>query len=360
MPVGGLRKDSTIQIKPVISKSSYIDPTVQATGADFGKVQNNSIYQVQSIQSSDDSSDMADLQSLAASNKLVVKTEDLSTQNNCSYGESTSSCTLSSDIPVYKTGGFDFINWFLNLFGLGHKETPIARIPKAQTTPAVPEVAMANAMEKKIEQANTLVGAKKSVNSSCTDNLPADKRNDPRFVCGFMMAQKAFNKAKAEGKLKQDLFIFNDFSDGGVMGKMWFFNPDGTLASVSDKNPIWVSRGEGGFGEGKGSLKTPNGAIVTRAYRPPRGGNISDGIELEGLEGDNQDILSRGVLLHGWDPYTPTQGCLGIPGTLTTMKRGRDALGGQPPYLDQFKQGFLKDGGVMIYNFTPKRVAECG
>lgn len=356
MPVGAIRKDSTIKVKKVESTSSFFNPAVKSTTTDTGfeTVDNNSLYRVQTIESPDTSSDTADLKALANNNQLVVNESDLSASDSgCA---SSGGCTVSNDIPVYKTGGFDFWNWFLNLFGLGEK-------PKSLVTPVAattgPKEAEAFAVAKKVEQANTMLGQQKEMVPACQNALPDNLKNDAKFNCGLRQALEAFKKAKAEGKVEKDIFMFNDFSSGGVMGKMYFFNSDGSLANVIDKNPIWVSRGEGGFGQGAGSMRTPDGAIATKAYRPPRGGNIRDGIELVGLEAGNKDIYSRGVLLHGWDPYTPTQGCLGVAGTIDTMKRGRSELGGDPPYLDQLKQGLLKDGGVMIYNFTPNKVSQC-
>ena len=72
-------------------------------------------------------------------------------------------------------------------------------------------------------------------------------------------------------------------------------------------------------------------------------------------ESGNKDIHSRGILLHGWDPYNPTSGCLGVSGNIQTRKRGSRTLGLPPPYLDQLKKGILKDGGVLVYNFTPNK-----
>lgn len=356
MPVGAIRKDSTITLKPVDAKSSFFNPAVKSTTSETGfqEVDNNTLYKVKSLKTSDTSSDADDLKALSSNDQLVVSKTDLGSGNaGCATSES---CTLSSDIPVYKTGGFDFINWFLNLFGLGEK-------PKSLVTPVqekfTPSQAMASAMSEKIEKSNKLLGPSKEVIPACTNQLPDHLKDDKKFGCGLQQALDAFKKAKADGKTSKDIFMFNDFSSGGVMGKMYFFNSDGSLAQVLDRNPIWVSRGEGGFGQGKGSMRTPDGAIMTKSYKPPRGGNIRDGIELVGLEPGNQDIFGRGVLLHGWDPYTPTQGCLGVAGTIDTMKRGRATLGGEPPYLDQLKRGILKDGGVMIYNFTPNKVSKC-
>ncbi len=356
LPVGAIRKDSTISLKPVDTTSLYFNPAVRNTTTETGfqSLDNNTLYKVKSFSTLDTSSDADDLRALSANDQLVVSKTDLSgADTSCATSES---CTLSADIPVYKSGGFNFFNWFLNLFGLGPKPQSLATPVNKKSTPAE---AMASAVEQKVEQTNKILGQTKEVLPACAKELPDSLKNDRKFTCGLQQALDAFKKAKAEGKTSKDVFMYNDFSSGGVMGKMYFFNADGSLAQVLDKNPIWVSRGEGGFGKGKGSMKTPDGAIVTKPYNPPRAGNIKDGIELEGLEPGNQDIFGRGVLLHGWEPYAPTQGCLGVAGTLDTMKRGRDTLGDKPPYLDQLKKGLLKDGGVMIYNFTPTKLNQC-
>lgn len=174
--------------------------------------------------------------------------------------------------------------------------------------------------------------------------------------CGLKQAQAAYESAKASGKVTNDIMIVNDFKTGAAKGKMYFVHADGSMATnVGVPNPIEVARGDGGFGNGGGSGRTPNGAIYTGAYRPPRGGNVKDGIDLYGLEPGNKDITGRGVLLHGWNPNSVTHGCLGIPGTLTTG-RGRANFGN---YLDILKTGLLRNGGVMIYNFTPAKAAQC-
>lgn len=174
-------------------------------------------------------------------------------------------------------------------------------------------------------------------------------------ACGLRQAQEAFLKAREQGKVKNDIMIVNDFSNGAAKGKMWFVNSNGTLADVGVPNPIEVARGYGGFGSAPGRGGTPNGALYTTAYRPPRAGNISDGIELNGLEAENRNTIGRGVLLHGWNPSSVTQGCLGIQGRLTTGRGSRN-FGN---YLDRLKGGLLKNGGVLIYNFTPKKASGC-
>ncbi|WP_373998385.1 hypothetical protein [Bdellovibrio bacteriovorus] len=357
LPIGAIPKDSAIELKTVPT-GSFFNPAVRSdnTETGFQKVDNSGLLQVKSITTKDTSSDTADLQALATNQQLVVQTGDLTAQNsNCSSSGDSTNCTITQDVPVYKTGNFDFVNWFLNLFGMGKQPSLVTPSKNIEKTP--PKEAMALALEKTVTETNAKLA--KPLEPSCTDNLPQDLKRDKTLVCGVEQALAAFRKGKDDGKITQEIFIFNDFSNGGVMGKMWFLNADGTPAKVVDKNPIWVSRGEGGFGNGRGTMRTPNGAVVTKAYRPPRNGNIKDGVELIGLEPENQDIFGRGVLLHGWDPYTPTQGCLGVAGNLDTRAKGNSKLGGTPPYLDIMKKGLLRNGGVMIYNFTPVKKNKC-
>lgn len=354
MPIGALPKNSSVTLKPVNENTRYVSPQYESGSGFLKKVDNNSLYQVTEIKGTDNSSDSADLQALAKNSNLVVQQADLTTESaTCSGSGSTTNCTLNTDVPAYKTGSFNLIEWFLGLFGLGSQKSTA---PATKGVEVNESVAMAEAMTEKIEKTNKTLNPKSAEN--CDEkNFPTALQNDKTLSCGLKQAMEALKKNK--DKVKGDVFIFNDFSNGGVMGKMWILNADGSMASVLDKNPLWVSRGEGGFGNGRGSLKTPNGAIMTKAYSPPRGGNIRDGIELVGLEPENQDIHGRGVLLHGWDPYTPTQGCLGVAGTLDTRARGKATLGSAPPYLDQLKSGVLKNGGTMIYNFTPSKVKAC-
>lgn len=354
MPIGAIPKNSSVTLKPVNENTRFVSPQYEGGSGFLKKVENNSLYQVTEIKGTDNSSDSADLQALAKNSNLVVQQADLTTESaTCSGSGSTTNCTLNTDVPAYKTGSFNLIEWFLGLFGLGSQKSTA---PATKGVEVNESVAMAKAMTEKIDKTNTMLNS--NTGGICDEkNFPTALQNDKMLSCGLKQAIEALKKNK--DKVKDDIFIFNDFSNGGVMGKMWILNADGSMASVLDKNPLWVSRGEGGFGNGRGSLKTPNGAIMTKAYNPPRSGNIRDGIELVGLEPENQDIHSRGVLLHGWDPYTPTQGCLGVAGTLDTRARGRATLGSAPPYLDQLKKSVLKDGGTMIYNFTPAKAKAC-
>ncbi|MBO9668687.1 MAG: hypothetical protein J7501_17950 [Bdellovibrio sp.] len=347
LPVGSIKKGSSITVTPTSSSNTYFDPN-QSSGSNIRSVSNT--YNVTTVSSSTSNSDTATTSALASTNQLVVQQSDLSDADaSCT---TTGSCTLTSDVAVSKSGSFDFFNWFLNLFGLGSK-------PQSLVTPAhfTPIGGAAAATMEGIEQSSFL--SKKGMTGNFCD-LPSQFKFNLKLQCGLRMAQKAYQKAKDEGKVTNGTFVFNDFSSGGKMGRMYFLNADGSVANVLEKNPIDVAAGQGNFGDSKGSLGTPDGALVTRDYRPPRNGNIKDGIEMEGLESDNRSTLSRGVLIHGWNVYSPTEGCLGIPGTLDTDTKGRrrETLD-QPPYLDQLKQGLFKNGGVMIYNFTPNRASSC-
>jgi hypothetical protein len=176
--------------------------------------------------------------------------------------------------------------------------------------------------------------------------------------CALSAARNAYLNAQKGGRRVADFMVVTDFSDGGVTGRMWFVGPMGNLINVGVPNPLEVSRGQGGFGAGGGSFKTPNGAIITRPYSPPRGGNIMNGIELDGLEPGNRDIHGRGVLLHGWTPGQPTQGCLGIAGTLQT-RSGTNAVLGGANHFDTLANGPFRQGGVVMYNYTPDNKTKC-
>lgn len=349
-PIGVIPKNSQIVLKNVDSKSTFFNPsaTDSTTESGFKTVSNDSLLQVRSIQNKTKSADIDTLKSLATDNQLIVQKSAFSSADQGCVA--TGTCTLVEDTVVQQSSKFNFFDWFLDLFGLGK--------PKSVVTPATkfdPKAASSAAINEQITDTNRLLSGQ---NNICED-LPDSLKNDPKFRCGLQQALEAHKQNKASGKVTQDTFIFNDFANGQETGKMYFFNSTGQLTKVLEKNPIPVSRGVGGFGNGSGSKKTPNGAIVTKSYNPPRGGNIKDGIELLGLESSNKDIFGRGVLLHGWSPYAETAGCLGVAGTINTMKAGQEELGGRPLYLDQLKQGLLKEGGVMIYNFTPAKAQLC-
>ncbi|WP_413294892.1 hypothetical protein ACLSU7_07260 [Bdellovibrio sp. HCB185ZH] len=350
-PLGAISKGSQISVKSVGNKNTFFNPnqTDSTTESGFKTVSNDSLYEVQSIKNNDSSADSTTLKSLANSGDLVLNKSSLNSADQGCVSKGT--CTLNYDAPVYQSSKFNFFDWFLNLFGMGDK-------PKSLVTPTDitdPKSSAAAASTALVTNTNRTLSGQDNV---CAD-LPDSVKNDPTFKCGLQMALDAYKKNKASGKVTSDTFIFNDFADGEMTGKMYFFNSQGQVAQVLDKNPIPVSRGAGGFGAGTSSQKTPNGAIVTRRYDPPRSANIKDGIELDGLEAGNKDIHGRGVLLHGWNPYTFTAGCLGVQGTFESRKLGyADEMGGRPLYLDQLKSSLLKDGGVMIYNFTPAKVRE--
>lgn len=178
-------------------------------------------------------------------------------------------------------------------------------------------------------------------------------------MCAIRAAQAARQNAIKAGRKVSNFMIVNDYS-AGLPGRMWFLNPQGQKVSVgSVPNPLVATGGKGGFGAGAGSEKTPNGAMITGPYHPPRGGNIKNGIELYGLEPGNQDIHSRGVLLHGADPNYYTRGCIGIPGRLQLANGANRVLGGAD-YFTELATGPLASGGAIIYNFTPsEKQQEC-
>lgn len=357
LPIGAIRKDSEVTLQAVDNSVRYVSPQYGEKNKFLESITSENLYQVTQINSADKSSDTADLQALATSSRLVIQQAQLAAaSSNCSLMGLNTQCTLTSDLAAYKTSQFNMVNWFMNLFGEEPKNQAAPIALAAEVSQPLEAEAMTQALTAKIERTNRNINTK-SVIANCEESqFPEDLRRKEQS-CGVKLALEAYKKNKS--RIKKDVIIFNDFSGGGIMGKMWFLNPDGTPAQVVEKNPLQVSRGEGGFGSGRGSLKTPNGAVLTQAYRPPRNGNIKDGIELIGLEPENKDIYARGILLHGWDPYMPTQGCLGVAGMLDTRASGHRPLGGPPPYLDQLKKGLLKDGGVMIYNFTPAKVKLC-
>lgn len=352
LPIGALPKNSHITLEPVDPSKNYFVPGKE--GYDTTPARN--LYNVKTLEHAEpETSDAADLQALTSRKSLIVQRTDL--QNFSANCLNSNSCILQNEVPVYKSGFFDFMS---SLFG-----GPAHWFQPENAEERTPEGANLEATDRLgqlINKGNAKASANgKSISKDCdTDKMKARTAKlgtDKTSQCGIEQALQAYKKNKS--RIKKEIFIFNDFAHGGTMGKMWLLNSDGTPAKLLDQNPIRVSRGPGGFGSGKGSLKTPNGAVLTKAYKPPRGGNIKDGIELVGLEPENQDIFERGVLIHGWDPYVTTQGCLGVAGTLDSRRRGRSTLGPPPPYLDQLKKNLLKDGGVLVYNFTPDKKAQC-
>lgn len=359
-PIGSIPAGSIVSMKPVSPKDTYVDPSQKTTdGTDLKTIPNTNLYQVTGLKTKNATPEAADMQALIQKQQLLVQQIDIANQQSaCMQTTGTINCTVQNNIPVFKSGAFDFLPMFAQMANFTADDVLKDEPARHQSRTYSKKEAYTTVLNRKIDLVNRKLGGKDTDINGCNKAILAAQNKSPQFMCALKTAQTAFEEAKSSGKVKKDIFIINDFSTGGVTGKMWFVNADGTPANVTDKNPIDVSRGEGGFGHGKGSLKTPEGAIVTRAYHPPRSGNITDGIELDGLEKDNADIHSRGILLHGWNPQNPTAGCLGVSGAIHID--GRDnILGNIPHYLDDLKQGLLKDGGVMIYNFTPKKAKAC-
>jgi hypothetical protein len=351
LPVGSLKKGTKVTLTPTSASTTHFDPNESSGSSNGIKSVSSTVRQVTVVSpSSTSAADNATMNALSNSKQLVIQDSDLSAADaSCA---TSGTCTLSADTAVSKSGSFDFFNWFLNLFGLGSKTSSV--VTPGHFTPAGGAAAAAS---EGIQQSSFMV--KKGMQGQFCD-LPEQFKFNLKLQCGLRMAKAAYQKAKDEGKVTNGTFVFNDFSSGSKMGKMYFLNADGSVAKVLDKNPIDVAAGEGKFGNVAESLGTPDGALVTRDYNPPRNGNVKDGIEMDGLESDNRNTYLRRVLIHGWNVYSPTEGCLGIPGTLDTDTKGRRReTPDQPPYLDELKQGLFKNGGVMIYNFTPNRASSC-
>ncbi|MEK2690305.1 hypothetical protein [Bdellovibrio sp. GT3] len=349
--VGAIPKGSQITTTATKPKNGFFNPSKLDSSSPTGMqtVPNDSVVYVNSVNNKTKSADLTTLQSLAKDNQLVAAKSAFSANDQSCITKGT--CTLTEDTAVYQSSKFNFFDWLRDLFGMGETKSLVTSgIDKTD-----PKAASAAVLSEKVAGTNRSLSGQ---NNSCTD-LPPELRYDRLFQCGLQQALEAHRINKATGKVTSDTFIFNDFKNNELTGKMYFFNSEGQLTQTLDRNPIPVARGVNGFGSGDGSKTTPNGAIVTRSYNPPRAGNINDGIELLGLESGNKDIHSRGVLLHGSSPYVETWGCLGIAGTIDTDKAGVEQLGGRPLYLDELKSGLLKNGGVMIYNFSPKKASLC-
>lgn len=180
----------------------------------------------------------------------------------------------------------------------------------------------------------------------------------------------ALSKARAlheknRGKVKQDVMMIADFSQGSTPGKMYFVSAStGQLVNVGVPNPLDVAGGSGGFGDrgarnGCGNNKTPDGGLVTNPYRYEAGAIVKDGLSFTSLEpGKNGSAVTCGVKMHGWNPNQPTQGCFGLCGNLSSNSGNHPNLGGAD-YLDKLKDSLLKDGGVLVYSFTPNEANDC-
>lgn len=348
-PVGSLPANTTVTWDEADTSKNYFT----TNSGSYDSVNSDSLATVKSLSNTSlNAADNSTLQGLVSAGTLVVQKSDLlASSSSCTDG--SSGCTLQSSVPVAKTSFFDLIGKFLSM--LNPFNWFSSKSSEASNIKAV------DAMTKTIEKGNSAASANgRSVTPACTaeEYKPANTGAGPDIrSCGVQQALAAYNKNR--DKLDSQVIIYNDFSNGDSMGRMWFLNPDGTPANIIGKNPIWVAAGDGGFGAGRGSQKTPNGAIMTKRYNPPRSGNIKDGVELVGLESGNQDIQSRGVLLHGWDPAAPTEGCLGVQGTIVSDTSGHRVLGSPPPFLDELKNSLFKNGSVMIYNFTPEKKSQC-
>lgn len=361
-PFGALPAKSKVSFERVADPNTYFTRSTPNGISSFEGVPQDSLLKVKSFTSSEPSTpDTDDLQALVQNQALMIQKSELTSSSPlCQTANNLMNCTLNSDLPVYQSGTFDFLGQFLKILN------PLTWFRALRGSEPATDKDVAQAMTDTIARANSLTsGNAQSTLQKCEEdgpfqnvNLDADFQGDQNLKCGVQQALEAFRKHR--DRIQSEIIVFNDFSDGGRLGRMWFLNRDGRLAkNVLRDNPIPVSRGKGGFGPGVGSLKTPNGAIMTKKYDPPRSGNIKDGIELVGLEEENKDIHRRGVLLHGWDPYNSTSGCLGVAGTIETRAKGERVLGAAPPHLDQLKKNIFKEGGVLIYNFTPAKKDLC-
>ena len=360
LPLASVPANATMTLMPVKAANgvTYFVPNYNGTSANFTSVSNSSLYSVSSISNAAyTEAEEAKLNALMQNTQLIIQQSELNTAK-CKNNGLGMSCTTTQPTTLWKSGAYDFMKLYSQAYKMDEPpQQTLETESGTETKKASHDEAMVAVMNKATDKLNKTQANMAA--EDCIKDAPKKLTDDSLRSCGLQQALDAFQKAKSQGKVKKDIFVFNDFSDGDVSGKMWLLNSDGTEAKLLESNPIPVSRGEGGFGNGVGSLRTPNGAILTKEYRPPRAGNIRDGIELVGLEPENQDIHKRGILLHGWDPYAPTQGCLGVPGAIDTGTKGKRTLGGVPPYLDILKTELLKEGGVMIYNFTPKKASLC-
>lgn len=197
-------------------------------------------------------------------------------------------------------------------------------------------------------------------------DIPAMARSDGKRPpeCAVHLAQEA--KKNAGGLVKSDVMVVWDNVTTQSPGQMWFVKSDGSLADVGVPNPIPATHGQGGFGIGCGSNKTPEGAMVTAHHH--QGNTVRDGVWLEGLEPGNRKDLAqgcggspRGAVLHAWNPNGKTHGCIGISGAWINRSGNKQQLGAGGDYYTTLKRNlFLNDGGkVLIYNFTPSRTRGC-
>ncbi|MGZ3746730.1 MAG: hypothetical protein ACXWRE_05160, partial [Pseudobdellovibrionaceae bacterium] len=338
--VGALLPGTSVHLEPVDTSKTYFGSSPAVAKEEFPRLDSASLYRVQSftnppaINANTDNqinTQLNTLQALASQGNLLVQEETLKASSpNCVVFNGPATCSLQNELPVYQAGLFDFAGLFSNIAQSSPPSSPQPRLRQSDEE-------VVHALDKSIKKVNSKTSAnQKKILSSCDEENDSFPSKEKISSCGLQQALQAYNANKS--RLHKDIIVLNDFSDGTLRGKMWFLRPDGTPANILAQNPISVVRGPGGFGSGKGTLKTPQGALLTLPYRPPRNGNVKDGIELEGLESENRDTYKRGILLHGWNTYTPTEGCLGVAGTLDTRAHGERTLGLPPYYLDELKK----------------------
>jgi hypothetical protein len=358
-PAGGLSKGSSVTLEPADPSKTYFESSLSKTG-NFDTMDAKSLYNVKfSPPVGPLTSEDHELQGLANMNKLLIQDVDLRQHSpNCVLSSAKTTCILQNDVPVFTSGLFDIKSYMLSKLGSLGRKSAHATEPSDQNRDHEIVEAMGTTL-KRVH--STVSGNQKSIIKDCDEKNRAfnlGPKSDEATHCGIQQAIQAYQENKH--RIKKDIIVFNDFGRGQLTGNMWFLNTDGTPAKVLSENPIPVARGVGGFGTLHTSNKTPDGALLTNAYNPPRPGNVKDGIELEGLEAENKNSKDpRGILIHGWNSNAPTHGCLGVAGTLNTKTRGKRVLGTSPPFLDELKKTLFQDGGVLIYNFTPKKKDLC-
>lgn len=375
-PVGSLPAGAEVQVKPAPSQGEVFANSSSPGGPLLESHAASKYSQVTSLKASSlSAADKADLQTEISQNRLYVENAQLKAAT-AGCDPTQGACVLTQDVESQRAMPYEPTAFYRDMMsGPGLKASEAGA---AEGQDGDPARLAAEGADRVLGRLNRPGGvADQLANNWCPPEQEARASSFFDFGAPSMNAGAgrgffwssgrppacAIQKAQAHlGRHRdlQDVMIVNDFSDGGVTGKMWFLKADGSLANVGVPNPIPVSRGSGGFGRGVGSQRTPDGAICAIPTGIPRAGNIKDGIELKGLEGSkNNDIHSRGVLLHGWNPNQPTSGCLGIQGTLTTAKASYPAMGGAS-HFDRLRQTLLSRGKTLIYNFTPDEAKACG
>lgn len=355
MPAGTIPKGSTVTLQQVNAGDTFYDLSQRKNSGNelFQQVNSEALYNVQKLQSGLADAELANVQALISQQQLMIQQNDFkNSMSNCVPSFPAMTCTAANNIPVFMPTTFNFADQYASIMDLPY--TP-------SSTYSSEPYAQYQALDKKIAEVNKKNAGPKSLAPNCPDKVPDELKSNPTLYCGVQQAIKALTKAQSEGEIsiKNNVFIFNDFSSGGVTGKMWFLNSDGSPANIMKKNPILVSRGKNGFGSRDTSFKTPDGALKSLPYKYPLDGNIKEAIRLAGLEPQNKNTFGRGIFIHGWDPLTETNGCLGIPGSYESKSAGKRQYGGTPQYYDELKKGLLGNGSVLVYNFTPKKKDSC-